>query len=99
MRGWRCVPLTDFPCPALPRMAEWGATEVNMAEKYKVVRDLFAWRVQIVGGQYNSDYVASFCRAKTDARMPGGSCPNAEREARNLCRRLNAAAKKKKGKR
>lgn len=68
-----------------------------MAEKYKVEKYTAfndgVWMVVKASGKFRGAQVACFWM--TDI----GTCPNAEREARNLCRRLNAAAKKGKGKR
>lgn len=58
-----------------------------MAEKYKVVKT-----TRYIAVSTSDCVVALFYTV-------GIRCPNAEREARNLCRRLNAAAKKGKVKR
>lgn len=65
-----------------------------MAEKYEIYQSEVGFQVRVVGGEFDRFYVAMFWHEKGGLR-----CPNAEREARNLCRRLNAAAKKGKVKR
>lgn len=58
--------------------------------RYKVVSDDLGFRVEINGGKYAGYAVARFWFVGVRPH----NCPNAEREARALCRRLNAAAKK-----
>lgn len=63
-----------------------------MKDKYMVHESSYDFQVRMARGEYREYFVASFWKANPE-------CPNAEREARNLCLRLNAAAKKGKGKR
>lgn len=63
-----------------------------MADRWVVESDAYGWIVALNSGRHRGAVVAEFPNKPI-------SCPNAEREARNLCRRLNAAAKKGKGKR
>lgn len=65
-----------------------------MREKYEVYSGPIGFHVQPTGGKFKGYWVACFYY-----EQHGLQCPNAEREARNLCRRLNAAAKKGKVKR
>lgn len=65
-----------------------------MAEKYEVELDYLGFRLVIRSGTYAGYAVARFWQIGRPH-----DCPNAEREAWNPCRRLNAAAKKGNGKR
>lgn len=58
--------------------------------KYEVIHGTFGPKVMKAGDRFA---VASFLLIGEEF-----DCPNAEREARALCRRLNAAAKKAKAK-
>lgn len=60
--------------------------------RYEAWHDVAAWMVAPVSGSSRGIPVACFWITEV------GSCPNAEREARALCRRLNVAAKKPKPK-